>query len=93
MTIFLPILGFIFFFILVILVVGLTVLSKVIKTILGFGQKLTGRSSGYSSSRQKGSSRGTSYSADGADRGTVKKNKVFDSDEGEYVDFEEIKEG
>ena len=31
-------------------------------------------------------------SADNTSRDSVKKKKVFDSDEGEYVDFEEIKD-
>ena len=39
MTIFFPILGFILLIILVFIVIGLTILSKVIKTILGLGQK------------------------------------------------------
>ena len=95
MTIFFPILGFILLIILVFIVIGLTILSKVIKTILGLGQKMTGRkpSSAYTSSGRNDGRADTSYtSADNTSRDSVKKKKVFDSDEGEYVDFEEIKD-
>ena len=36
------ILGFIFFFILIILVIGLAILSKVIRTVLGVGRRMKG---------------------------------------------------
>ena len=36
------ILGFIFFFILIILVIGLAILSKVIRTVLGVGHRMKG---------------------------------------------------
>lgn len=35
------ILGFLFFFILIILVIGLALISKVIRTILGIGRRMT----------------------------------------------------
>ena len=35
------ILGFLFFFILIILVIGLALISKVIRTILGLGRRMT----------------------------------------------------
>lgn len=95
MTIFFPILGFILLIILVFIVIGLTILSKVIKTILGLGQKMTGKkpSFAYTSSGRNDGQADTSYtSADNTSRDSVKKKKVFDSDEGEYVDFEEIKD-
>ena len=37
------ILGFIFFFILIILVIGLAILSKVIRTVLGVGRRMKRR--------------------------------------------------
>lgn len=91
MTIFFPIIGFILLIILVFIVIGLTILSKVIKTILGLGQKMTGKkpSSAYTSSGRNDGQADASYTS--ADN-TSKKKKVFDSDEGEYVDFEEIKD-
>ena len=36
------ILGFIFFFLLIIFIIGLVLLSKVLRTIFGFGRKMTG---------------------------------------------------
>lgn len=93
MTIFLPILGFIFFFVLIVLILGLTILSKVIRTILGFGQKMTGRPYGQSTSSHHNSESSSAFgSDDDIKQNSRKKNKVFDADEGEYVDFEEIKE-
>lgn len=94
MTIFFPIIGFILLIILVFIVIGLTILSKVIKTILGLGQKMTGKkpSSAYTSSGRNDGQADASYTADNTSRDSVKKKKVFDSDEGEYVDFEEIKD-
>lgn len=56
---------------------------------------MTGKkpSSAYTSSGRNDGRADTSYtSADNTSRDSVKKKKVFDSDEGEYVDFEEIKD-
>ena len=56
---------------------------------------MTGKkpSSAYTSSGRGDAQADKSYtSADGASRDSVKKKKVFDSDEGEYVDFEEVNE-
>ncbi|WP_296259448.1 DUF4834 family protein [uncultured Phocaeicola sp.] len=86
------ILGFIFFFLLVIFIIGLVLLSKVLRTIFGFGRKMTGnttkgnagRSTAYSEEASQGNTR---YSQQ---KGKARK-KIFDKDEGEYIDFEEIK--
>lgn len=86
------ILGFIFFFLLIIFIIGLVLLSKVLRTIFGFGRKMTGnttkgnagRSTVYAEETSQGN---TQYSQQ---KGKVRK-KVFDEDEGEYIDFEEIK--
>ena len=56
---------------------------------------MTGKkpSSAYTSSGRNAGQADASYtSADSPTRDSVKKKKVFDSDEGEYVDFEEIKD-
>lgn len=94
------ILGFIFFFILIILVIGLVVLSKVVRTIFGLGRRMTGSSSTQRRSQTYQRSTSSDYrSSDSESRNSQQsagsasgRKKIFDSDEGEYVDFEEVKE-
>lgn len=90
------ILGFLFFFILIIIVIGLLLLTRVIRGILGVGRRMTGNHSGSTRTQTRG------YTSDYATENKAQhqessqqpsgKKKVFGSDEGEYVDFEEIKE-
>lgn len=84
-------------FIIVLLLIP-TIIFSVIRTILsilGFTlhRSPRGNASSRGYSQQGGTSAGTSSSAhnsSGASRGARK--KMFDKNEGEYVDFEEIKE-
>lgn len=80
-------LGFLFFLVLVVVVLGLALVSRVIGTLFGWGRKasdaFTGRSSGDASSAASSSSTPPPPSVSS-------KKKVFDDDEGEYIDFEEI---
>lgn len=86
------ILGFIFFFLLIIFIIGLVLLSKVLRTIFGFGRKMTrnatkgntDRNAAYSEEASQGNAQYTQR------KGQARK-KIFDKDEGEYIDFEEIK--
>lgn len=79
--------GFLFFLVLVVVVLGLALVSRVIGTLLGWGRKasdaFTGRSSAGASSASSSRSATPPPSASS-------KKKVFDDDEGEYIDFEEI---
>ncbi len=91
------ILGFIFFFVLIVLVLGVAVLSKIIRTVFGLGRRMTGSSSAQSHSQNQRSSSSNHRSSDNDEsqqsaRNTSGRKKIFDSDEGEYVDFEEVKE-
>ena len=92
------ILGFLFFFILIILVIGLALISKVIRTILGIGRRMT---TGNASSSTNTSSRNSQYNSSSSSESnsqrqsnetTSGRKKIFGSDEGEYIDFEEVKE-
>lgn len=93
------ILGFLFFFILIILVIGLALISKVIRTILGIGRRMT---TGNASSSTNTSSRNSQYNSSSSssesnsqrqsNETTSGRKKIFGSDEGEYIDFEEVKE-
>ena len=80
-------LGFLFFLVLVVVVLGLALVSRVIGTLFGWGRKasdaFTGRSSAGASSASSSRSATPPPSASS-------KKKVFDDDEGEYIDFEEI---
>lgn len=80
-------LGFLFFLVLVVVVLGLALVSKVIGTLFGWGRKATDAFSGRSSAGA--SSASSSRSATPPPSASSKK-KVFDDDEGEYIDFEEI---
>ena len=87
------------FFILIILVIGLAILSKVIRTVLGVGRRMKGdESTRYnrsgSASQDFAQSQNTTHENTRSNNTSEgrRKGKVFDEDEGEYVDFEEIKE-
>ena len=47
------ILGFLFFFVLVILIIGLVLLSKIVRTIFGFGRKMTRSGTAEDTYRQR----------------------------------------
>ncbi|MCI5579904.1 MAG: DUF4834 family protein [Phocaeicola plebeius] len=79
--------GFLFFLVLVVVVLGLALVSRVIGTLLGWGRKASDAFSGRSSAGA--SSASSSRSATPPPSASSKK-KVFDDDEGEYIDFEEI---
>jgi hypothetical protein len=71
-------LGFIFFILFFILVIGLFIISSVfgfIRSIFGFGKRATQPQNFQSGNFEQPTS----------------KSKVFDNNEGEYVDYEEIK--
>lgn len=98
------ILGFLFIIIIAVLLIGLSIIGTVIRSIFGFG----GRRSTHTYQNGNGSyqpDRGYSFN-DGQqsdfsqgeevepEEGTIhpKRKKLFSKDEGEYVDFEEIKD-
>lgn len=108
------ILGFLFIIIVVILVIGLSIIGTVLRSIFGLGKRRTSSGS-YQNGGGSYQSGGGSYQSGGgysfsgdqqqtassqANEGTTssedvvhrKHKKLFTKDEGEYVDFEEIKE-
>ena len=95
------ILGFLFVIIVVILVIGLSIIGTVLRTIFGLGGKRRSSSGSYQSGQGYSYSGGQQPdSSSQTDEGTTsegnnihrKHKKLFSKDEGEYVDFEEIKE-
>ncbi|EKU88497.1 DUF4834 family protein [Bacteroides oleiciplenus] len=101
------ILGFLFIIIVVILVIGLSIIGTVLRSIFGLGKRRTSSgtyqngggsyqsSGGYSFSgnqQQNSSSQANEEATSSEDVIHRKHKKLFTKDEGEYVDFEEIKE-
>ncbi len=86
------ILGFLFIFVIAILLIGLSIVGSVVRTIFGLGRRST-------SSRPSGNTRQTYYSTNEkreessaqSSSSNASHKKIFNKDEGEYVDFEEIK--
>lgn len=101
------ILGFLFIIIVVILVIGLSIIGTVLRSIFGLGKRRSSSGSYQNGGGSYQSGGGYSFSGDHqqtassqANEGTTssedvvhrKHKKLFTKDEGEYVDFEEIKE-
>ena len=88
------ILGFLFFIILVVLVIGLLILSKIVSLVFGFKRRMQGKNSGQRTTNYQSNPHQEettdSYSTQG-DTPVRQRKKIFDKDEGEYVEFEEIK--
>lgn len=89
------ILGFIFLFILVVLLIGLAILSKIIGMVFGFKRRMQRNSSTQKTTYSYNSGKNQedafdSYSTEGNTPVRHRK-KIFDKEEGEYVEFEEIK--
>ena len=96
--------GFILFFIFIILLIGFTILWRIVNTFLGIGRRMGGTANPYTQQGQQGDNRQNSdyqqansstnnnqgYSS--ASSNNKDKQKVFADDEGEYIEFEEIKD-
>lgn len=85
------ILGFLFIIIVVILVIGLSIIGTVLRSIFGLGGKRRTTSGNQQQTYSSQSSEETASSASDNDF-HGKRKKLFSKDEGEYVDFEEIKD-
>lgn len=77
------ILGIIFFIIIFVLIIGLTIVFRIVKTVLNVGKKVKSDNKNYNSKSTD------TYSTT---RKATGKKKVFDDNEGEYIEFEEIKD-
>ncbi len=94
-------LGFIFFFILIILLIGFVILWRIVNTFLGLGKRMTGGTNPNTQGQQRttyqsADNQQDNYSTNGSRNqstsNTSDKKKVFADDEGEYIEFEEIKD-
>lgn len=93
----LHLLGFLLILVLMVIVIGLTLLSKLLGTLFGWGRKATdsfqrGPSSTHDTSAHGSSARTSDSSSTQTTSASLPKKRIFGNDEGEYVDFEEIKE-
>lgn len=91
-------LGFIFFIIIAILIIGLGIIGTLIRSIFGLGKRRAPsdpyqNAKGYSYQNPNSSSAREEASPLEDRDNYVKIKKIFSKEEGEYIDFEEIKEG
>lgn len=91
-------LGFLFIIVIVILVVGLTIVGSVLRAIFGFGRRRPASSksththtyhTNHTESQHTGANSDEKVTTEQTDS---RHKKIFTKDEGEYVDFEEVKE-
>ena len=92
------ILGLIFIFIIAIFVIGISVIGSILQAIFGLGRRSRPTAHTYTTSGERRQQQNTQrredeeevYNAE-EDIHPRKHKKIFTKDEGEYVDFEEIK--
>lgn len=85
-------LSFIFIFIFIIFILLLSVAAKVVGSIFRTGKRMTEKMTSSSQYTEKEDSYQKDSSQHSSSQPSSRKKKVFDSDEGEYIEFEEIKE-
>ncbi len=79
--------GFILILILFILLIGFALIGNLIRFIFGLGRRTPKHY--YGQTNQDNQTGNTYSSTTSSNNGTPKK-KIFDDDEGEYVEFEEV---
>lgn len=94
--------GILFFIIIAILIIGLSIIGTVIRGFFSLGGRRTSsgpfrRPEGHSYANPQQSAGSSSQQGEGGitpEEGEIhpKRKKLFSEDEGEYVDFEEVKE-
>lgn len=93
-------LGFLLILFLLILFIGFSILGNILRVLFGFGKHNTYQNRTYTrqgentyNQNQTNDYSGTSSSSSSQKRprSSENKKKTFDDDEGEYVDFEEVK--
>lgn len=81
---FTSIFGFLFIILIVVFLFGVSIISSIFKALFGFGKR-------SSASSRQDTGKQQSAHAENMNQESKKK-KLFDDDEGEYVDFEEVKQ-
>ena len=90
-------LGFLFIIIIAVLLIGLSIIGSVVQSIFKLGRPRSGTrqyAGGYSYNNQQQSHTASQEGAIHPEEGELhpKRKKLFAEDEGEYVEFEEVKE-
>lgn len=89
-------LGFLFIIIIAVLIIGVSIVGSVLRAIFGFGRRSTSTHTYTTSGERRQQNSQTQREEeiyDAEENIQPKKHKkIFAKDEGEYVDFEEIKE-
>ena len=80
-------LGFILLFIFLIIIIVLTLLGNIVRMIFGFGKRTPKQFNG----QKNDTNDYTNQETNDSNNSTTGKKKIFGDDEGEYVEFEEIK--
>lgn len=94
-------LGFLLILFLLIVFIGFSILGNILRVLFGFGKRNTNRTFTYTNQKTDHTSDNLSnddtesYSESSSSQkhhqSSGKKKKIFDDDEGEYVDYEEVK--
>ena len=79
-------LGFILLFVLFIIIIVLTLLGNIVRMIFGLGKRTPKEFNGQNNNDYR-----TDEQTNDSSNSTTGKKKIFGDDEGEYVEFEEIK--
>ncbi len=86
--------GFIFFIVLAVLFIGIAIVSKIVSTLFGWKRKVAdafgGQPAGGPATTDTGTDAYEPAERQAPPPKSGKRKKVFDDDEGEYIDFEEI---
>ena len=79
-------LGFILLFVLFIVIIVLSLLGNIVRMIFGLGKRTPKEFNGQNNNDYR-----TDEQTNDSNNSTTGKKKIFGDDEGEYVEFEEIK--
>ena len=82
------ILGFLFIIIIAVLIIGLSLIGSIFRALFGFGKRPASRQANRAASANQ--SKEENHSSPNEEVSPQHK-KIFSKDDGEYVDFEEIK--
>lgn len=91
-------LGFLFIIFLVVLVIGLSIVGSILRAVFGFGRRRSTPKGTHRTYRNVNPTEGDSIYKNNESEEVInepsgpKHKKIFTKEEGEYVDFEEIKD-
>lgn len=93
------ILGFLFIIVIAVIIIGLALVGSVLRAIFGLGKRSSASGSGSQNSTHSNSGQRYYRPTQANDKEEIitetranKHKKLFDDNEGEYVDYEEIKD-